>query len=49
MTMISFNISILSVVHVPLFFTTVIVLIVLVQAVQFAGNALAKKLNRKEG
>ena len=28
---------------------TVVVLIVLVQAVQFAGNALAKKLNRKEG
>ena len=28
---------------------TVIVLIVLVQAAQFAGNALAKKLNRKEG
>ena len=28
---------------------TVVVLIVLVQAVQFAGNALAKKLNREEG
>ena len=27
---------------------TVVVLIVLVQAVQFAGNALAKKLNKKE-
>ncbi len=28
---------------------TVVVLIALVQLVQFAGNALAKKLNRKEG
>ena len=27
---------------------TVIVLIALVQLVQFAGNALAKKLNKKE-